>query len=65
MTKAMSLSVLVFMTITSLSSARKVSEVAPPSEAGHDDQDKFLLQFNNTDPETAVGPSSRQSRHQV
>ena len=65
MTKATSLSVLVFLTITSLSSARKVSEDDPPSDAGHDDQDKFLLQFNNTDPETAEGPSSRQSRHKV
>ena len=64
MTKAMSLSVLVFLTITSLSSAGKVSEDDSLSDAGHDDQDKFLLQFNNTEI-AAVGPSSRQSRHKV
>ena len=64
MTKAMSLPVLVFLTITSLSSARKFSEDDSLSDAGHDDQDKFLLQFNNTET-AAVGPSSRQSRHKV
>ena len=64
MTKAMSLPVLVFLTITSLSSAKKVTEDDSLSDAGHDDQDKFLLQFNNTET-AAVGPSSRQSRHKV